>query len=628
MLWISHSGHCEPFFVKEILMLKRIYGLKLAAGAALALLACGGASAADSLDPANPGTIKIGSLVFGDNRFNDFSVRFGGLVSFGNGVATRTYDSLDLTKSPPQLTIASINVGGQTYTDVVVTVTEITSPPTSSGPVTDLVPNDPLFVDQWHLKNTGQPGRDGIAGKVGEDINVGRAWNYATGTGIQIAVIDDGLDIHHEDLKIVTGKSWDYRTNAYGDPSSSSSSHGTSCAGLAAAKGNNNLGVTGVAFNASLVGYNLLSATTGEYGADSVTKDLASNHIYSNSYGATDGNGLLAPSDAAWRAAIDTGTATGRKGKGSVYTWAAGNGHTGNDRSDYDGQANYQGVLAIGSLNDQGRRSSYSEQGSNVLVTAFGGEFCSTHTTTTVDVSGATGYNDGTTKPDDYAGQPNYTRCMNGTSAATPEASGVVALMLEANPALGWRDVRVILAGTARKNDPANPDWVTNGAGLKVNQNYGFGAIDATAAVKAAPTWKNIPAQKTFTAAADIASPLLIVDNGTAVVSTITVAQSGIANLEFVDVNFTTDHTEVGDLEITLTSPAGTPSPLAVTHGCVNPTTSAAVPCGATMANGVRFGVVRLLGEAADGKWTLSVRDGKTGATGAIVGWNLKTYGY
>ena len=609
-------------------MVKRPYGLKLGTTAVLAALACGGSVAADSLDPANPGTIKIGSLVFGDNRFNDLSVRFGGLVSLGNGVATRTYDSVDITKSPPQLTIASINVGGQTYTDVVITVTEITSPPTSSGPVTDLVPNDPLFVDQWHLKNTGQPGRDGIKGKVGEDINVGRAWNYATGTGIQIAVIDDGLDIGHEDFNVVAGKSWDYRTNAYGDPSSSTSSHGTGCAGLAAAKGNNNLGVTGVAFNARLVGYNLLSATTGEYGADAVTKDLASNHIYSNSYGATDGNGLLAPSDAAWRAAIDTGITIGRNGKGSIYTWAAGNGHGGNDRSDYDGQVNYQGVLAIGSLNDQGLRSSYSEQGSNVLVTAYGGEFCSTHTTTTVDVSGATGYNDGITKPDDYTGQPNYTRCMNGTSAATPEASGVVALMLEANPALGWRDVRAILAGTARKNDPSNPDWVTNGSGLKVNHNYGFGAIDATAAVKVAATWKNMPAQKTFAAAADIVAPLPIADNGAAVTSMITVVQSGISNLEFVDVNFKTDHTEVGDLEITLTSPAGTTSTLAVTHGCVNPTTSASVPCGATMANGVRFGVVRLLGEAADGKWTLSVRDGKSGATGAVVGWNLKTYGY
>ncbi|OYU44335.1 MAG: serine protease [Burkholderiales bacterium PBB4] len=588
----------------------------------------GVALAADSLDPANPGTVKIGSLVVGDYRFEDFSVRFGGLVSVGNGSATRTYDRLDLTKSPPQLTIASINVQGQTYTDVVISVTEITRPPSASGPVTDLVPNDPLFVDQWHLKNTGQVGRDGVAGKPGEDLRVGRAWNYATGTGIQIAVVDDGLDVFHEDLQVVPGKSWDYRTNAYGDPSSTNSSHGTSCAGLAAAKGNNGLGVTGVAFHARVVGYNLLSATTGEYGADAVTKDLASNHIYSNSYGATDGNGLIALSDAAWRAAIDTGTSLGRNGKGVIYTWAAGNGHAGNDRSDYDGQANYQGVLAIGALNDQGLRSSYSEMGSNVLVAAFGGEFCATHTTTTADVSGGPGYNDGATKPDDYAGQANYTRCMNGTSAATPEASGVVALLLEANPELGWRDVRAILAGTARKNDPSHPDWVTNGAGLKVNHSYGFGAIDASAAVQAALVWNNIPAQKTFTANALLATTLPIEDHGSAVTSSIRVAGSGISNLEFVDVNFFTDHTEVGDLEITLTSPAGTPSTLAVTHSCVNPSNSEAVACGAAMAQGVRFGVVRVLGEPADGTWTLAVRDGKTGATGAVTGWDLKAYGY
>ncbi|MEI8157942.1 MAG: S8 family serine peptidase [Burkholderiales bacterium] len=599
---------------------------KLTALATLVAMACCSATAGTTWDPAKPTQLTVGSIVLGDTRYNDLDITFGSIVSIGNGVPTRTYDSFDA--STGRYTVSSISVLGTIYTDVVVTLSGLVRGPGSFAPVADIIPNDPLFADQWHLKNTGQHGRDNVPGKVGEDLNVLRAWNYATGTGIQIAIVDDGLDINHEDLHVVPGKSWDYRVNAYGDPSSTTGSHGTSCAGLAAARGNNGIGVTGVAYNARVVGYNLLSATTGSFGADSVTKDLTSNHIYSNSYGATDGNGLIAPSDEVWRSAIDTGVNTGRGGKGVVYTWAAGNGAGGNDRSDYDGQANYQGVLAIGSLNDQGQKSSYSESGSNLLVMAFGGEFCSTHTTTTVDITGTPGYNDGTTKPDDYAGQPNYTRCMNGTSAATPEASGTVALLLETNPALTWRDVRAILARTARKNDATNPDWVTNGGGYKVSHNYGYGAIDATAAVKAAQTWSNLSAQKTSNATAPIATPLTIPDNAPGITSTIALSGSGITKLEFVDINVTSNHAEFGDLEIILTSPAGTHSTLAVTHNCVVPNSSTVVPCTDALKDGIRFGVARLMGEAADGNWTLSVRDGKAGHTGSLSAWGIKVYGY
>jgi kexin len=258
---------------------------------------------------------------------------------------------------------------------------------------------------------------------------------------------------------------------------------------------------------------------------------------------------------------------------------------------------------------------------------AYGGEFCSTHTTTTVDISGAPGYNDGATKPDDYANMPHYTRCMNGTSAATPEAAGAVALLLEANPALTWRDVRLILASTARKNDPSHADWVTNGGGYKVNHDYGYGSIDATAAVRAAQTWQNMAPQQTSTQAAAIANGLVMTDNGAATVSTLALTGSGIGKIEFVDVNLTTDHPDVGDLEIILTSPAGTASTLSVVHACKD-STEAPVTCGDAMANGIRFGVARLMGEAADGTWTLSVRDGKEGNTGTLSAWGIKVYGY
>lgn len=599
--------------------------VRIAVLLAALMLPISSALAADSIDMAT-GRITIGSLVIGATEYRNIVLVPGSLVSFSTAPATATDDVLDLATG--QLTIRSLTVGGVTYTNVVITVASVISIGSSVpvGPVsTDpVVPNDPLFPDQWHLKNTGQAGKD-APGVAGEDLNVSVAWNTATGNGIQIAIIDDGLDVQHEDLAVVAGKSWDYRVNAYGDPSSNASSHGTSCGGLAAAIGNNGIGVTGVAFKAKLVGYNLLSATTGDYGADSVIKDLAANHIYSNSYGGTDGLGALQPSDEAWRQAIETGLSTGRGGKGAIYTWAAGNGAP-TDRTDYDGQGNYHGVFAVGSMNDKGQKSSYSEPGSNLLVSAFGGEFCATHTTTTVDVSGAAGYNDGTTKPEDYAGQPNYTKCMNGTSAATPEISGVVALVLETNPALTWRDVRLLLAKTARKNDPTDSDWVTNGASMPVNHKYGYGAADATAAVNAAKTWTNIAAQKTATGS--VAPALALPDAGTAVTSEISLSNSGISKLEFVELNITSDHADVGDLQITLTSPSLTVSTLAVPHDCKATAEGDTVKCGSTLSGGFRFGVARLMGEVADGKWTLTVQDTRANSTGSLVSWNIKAMGY
>lgn len=590
--------------------------------AALLALAAGAGHAVTTWDPARPAEVRIGSLVLGDTQYTDLVVTLGEVIRFSAIGPTRTYDTYNPANG--QLTIASVGVGGTTLHDVVVTVAGVVSVGGAAA-LADLVPNDPLFDRQWHLKNTGQSGAGGPAAKAGEDLNIGKAWQLATGTGIQIAVVDDGLDIHHPDLNVAPGKSWDFRTNAYGDPSSSTGSHGTSCGGLAAAIGNNHQGVTGVAFNARLVGYNLLAATTGSFGAEAVTKDLADNHIYTNSYGATDSNGLISPADEIWMDAIHTGTTTGRNGKGVVYTWAAGNGAP-EDRSDYDGQANHPGVLAIGALTDQGMRASYSESGSNVLVAAYGGEFCDTQTTTTTDVSGPSGSNDGS-NPQDLTGQPDYTRCMNGTSAATPQAAGVAALLLETNPSLSWRDVRAIFARTARKNDPTNPGWAVNAAGYAINHEYGYGVLDALAATKAAAGWINLPAQKTAVQVAALTAPLAVPDNAAAVTSTLTLQGSGIGKLEFVELSLTSDHPNVGDLEIVLTSPGGTASTVSVVHDCKD-TAAQTVTCGAALAAGFRFGIVRLMDEAADGTWTLSVRDGVATQSGAVSAWGIKAHGH
>jgi proprotein convertase subtilisin/kexin type 2 len=585
--------------------------------------------APDRYDLALPDRVTVGSIVFEGVRYDDVLVMIGSLIAAGTGPQTRSYNHFD--GATGRLTLATITVAGTTYTDVVLQAGPILSVGGASA-VTPFVPNDPLFADQWHLRNVGQPGADGAAAKAGEDLNVGMAWTEATGTGIRIAVVDVELDIEHEDFRAVSGQSYDYRAGAYGTPGSdkASDNHGTACGGLAAARGHNGIGVTGVAFNASVVGYNLLASNSDSNGADALTRDRAENHVSTNSYGAADSNGLFHATNQLWTDAVETGLREGRGGRGLVYTWAAGNGAP-EDRSDYDTQANFHGVMAIGALNSQGKRSSYSEPGANLLVMGFGGEFCSTQTTITLDVTGDRGSNDGAGRPDesgavDYAGKPNYTRCMNGTSAATPEVAGVAALVLEANPQLGWRDVRAILARTARKNDPDNADWQRNGGGHLVNHEYGYGAADASAAVAAARSWTLLPPQKTASAA--LAGPLLAIpDAGSALVSELALNGSGIAKVEFVELLVDSDHPEVGDLEIALLSPTGTRSTVAVRHDCQDDK-KATVPCGNPLAGGFRFGIARLMDEGADGTWKLALTDHRAGGSGSLVRWSLKVYGH
>jgi proprotein convertase subtilisin/kexin type 2 len=513
------------------------------------------------------------------------------------------------------------------------------SAPASAMPTAVTAAADPLYPDQWHLKNTGQPGANSVAGVSGEDMNVEPAWANYKGTGIRIAVVDEGLEIGHEDLAAnvaANGLSHNYLTGS-SDPTNDpkdvgpGNGHGTAVAGIAAARDLNGLGGSGAAPRANLVGYNLLQNQTASNEADAMTRGSPNVHIYSNSWGPPDGLGTLDAPISTWRTAIDNGIAHGRGGLGTIYTWAAGNGAP-TDNSNYDGYANYRGVIAVTAVNDQGKQSSYAEPGANIWISAPGGEFCDTHAITTTDRTGAVGDNPPAliyaNPPYNYMDYPelNYTKCMNGTSSATPGVAGVIALMLQANPTLGWRDVRLILALTGRVNDPTDPGWFANnnGTGYLFNHKYGFGVVDAGAAVTAAASWTNVPPpQKNFTTPpSSPGTPILDSTSpgvpGAAVTDTITVASSGIASIEFVEITFSSDHTYSGDLAITLTSPAGTVSRLAETHACNH---------ACTTYSGWVFGSAAHLGEIADGAWILTVQDGAPNDAGTFLSWGLKFYG-
>jgi proprotein convertase subtilisin/kexin type 2 len=399
--------------------------------------------------------------------------------------------------------------------------------------------------------------------------------------------------------------------------------------------GFNNIGVRGVAPGAQLIGLNALAK-----GDEASTNDaFIRGDISNGSFGPAD-NGMLHPSTALYKAAIEDGITNRRDGKGIVYFRAGGNGRLADpltsDYSNYDAEVSHHGVNAIAALDDNGKQASYSESGSNILISTHAGEFCDTNTQTTVDVTGTAGANNagktnvGTVAAPDIVDNyvdDSYTKCFNGTSGATPVAAGVAALVLQANPNLTRRDVRLLLARTARKNDPNDGGWAVNGASMPINHKYGFGAIDAAAAVAAVSSWTLLSAQKTPDTLSSTGPAISIPDSpasgtlGTAATSILSFGASSISQVEFVEVTVTSDHTFWFDLEITLTSPAGTKSVLAQPHFTV------ANPTAPDLTGGFTFGSVRHTDEVATGDWMLSVRDADPGSSGNITSWSIKIYG-
>lgn len=510
-------------------------------------------------------------------------------------------------------------------------------PPASSPQAATASAPDPLYRQQWHLKNSGQRSAGGVSAAAGEDLNVEPVWagcgdaGACRGEGVTIAVVDRSIEIRHQDLQqnistTLSGRVYSQTgAPANGDPTpaqtDTENAHGTAVAGIVAARDNNGLGGRGVASRASLVGYALLQASTSSNEADAMTFQAPAVAVSNNSWGPPDGTGQLADSTSLWRDAVDFGLATGRGGLGTIYVWAAGNGYDSQQQelSTYDGYASYRGVIAVGAVTAQGRQPSYSEPGANVWISAPGGEPCGANLAiTTTDLSGAGGFNTGAQA--DETADAGYTQCMKGTSAAVPSVSGVAALVLQANPGLGWRDLRGVLANSARRNDPSNASWKTNGAGHWFSDAYGFGMIDAAAAVGLARTWTRLPPQARFGSPLQGVNLAIPDNNPTGVASTLTVAGSRIRRLEWVDLSFSaSDHRYSGDLRIVLTSPSGTEQVLAEPHLCSGRCT----PYG-----GWRFGIAHYLDEPADGVWKISVQDLAAVDTGTFQSWQLTLYGH
>ena len=525
-------------------------------------------------------------------------------------------------------------------------------------------PKDQFFSEQWHLVNTGQ--HNGVAGI---DINVLPVWDFGLGNGTTIAIVDTGVQTLHPDLTancppVATKLHHDFNDDD-DDPKplgDAINGHGTCVAGLAAARQNNGspdsingslLGVSGVAPEARLLGLRLIAAAfSDEEAAAALTWAPNNNivHVSNNSWGVPDVFGL-GGFDLLAKAAQRDAAVKGREGRGQVTVFSAGNGRFNQGNANYSSVANSRYVLTVGALDSTGKFSSYSTPGAPLLVTAPGGGLGfvgADQRCVTTDVTGIGGFNPAA---GDLA-NTDYTRTMNGTSAAAPNTSGVAALMIEANPNLTWRDVKEIMAGTARRINESATDWIIrptetgearlyNGGGFKFNHDYGAGLVDALGAVVRAKTWRNlgpelsqgIPRKESGTGAN-------IPDDGfTPLVREFDFNGVSFPNLrlEQIEIEVLITHRHRSDLDIAVISPSGVRSRLAETHFApaldsdvdyrdivFDFRTDLLIP----RKGGWVFTSTHHWGENSTGKWRIEITDRFGGNTqGKLVSSAIRLYG-
>ncbi len=506
-----------------------------------------------------------------------------------------------------------------------------------ASPLAAGVPSDALQPFQWHLGNVGQIGdpTSGLRGTSGVDLNVLPVWQRGIdGKGVTVAVLDDGLEIGHEDLRpnIAPGLSVNYGTGG-SDPTPAEArlSHGTSVGGVIAAA-RNALGTVGVAPGARLAGFNLLSTQYLSDAVDALGRGIGDNSIaVSNNSWGPGSTGMPTPVETMMAEIIRKGVDEGRAGKGIVYVFAAGNHHYDDAQFVWSGRrtphfmpANFYGyrtkqTLVVCALNAHGLASAYSASGSNLLVCAPSNDAQPTEGSMSAP---------GITTTDTFG---RYRHDFGGTSAAAPAVSGVVALMLQANPKLTWRDVRLILARTARilpsmERDPG-AEWIET-AGFnpytdrpyRYSTRYGFGLVDAQAAVSYAQRFISVGrSSRSFWAASCHASYRHPGAHNSGDAAAATVEQTlsmncGDRPIEFLEADITLEHPNFRALRVTLESPRGTKIILSREYArCAASAAYRDEPAEAcntaSIGHRYRTHAVTALDEPASGHWTLRVED-------------------
>ncbi len=482
------------------------------------------------------------------------------------------------------------------------------------------LPTDDMYGLQWYLHTT----------------RAEQAWAHVTGKGITVAVFDQGIDATNPDLKVNTNTALGrvgLTLNLGGGPVLSTDNHGTHVAGVIGAA-RDGLGLVGVAYNANLVSI----YTSSKYGPAYLTeitnafKYAAKFDVLNNSWG----YGNLLQSDTNWAFLDDARSAAfapafaalkdlvtyGRGGLGTIVVQSAGNAFDFGDDTNLHNFQNSRYVITVGATDYFGDASYFSTTGASILVAAPGGAgYGSYEGILTSDRTGLPGDN------------PGAFAFSEGTSFSAPIVSGIVALMLEANPRLGYRDVQRILAYTAHQADVAAGEWESNGAhdwnggGLRYDailQSSGFGQVDALGAVRLALAW-DAPAQtaaNTVELSGSRTAGVTIPDNNRAGIDS-TIRINGQLSVERVEVTVNITHPYIGDLQVNLTSPSGT-----VSYLMFRPASGELDAVGSSQHDvHFTFSTVLDLGESAQGDWTLSVFDLQADDTGTFLDWSINLVG-
>lgn len=232
--------------------------------------------------------------------------------------------------------------------------------------MTTLGISDPIFTEQWHLMNTVQKGHD---------VNISGVWLQGiTGKNATVAIVDDGLDMHSDDLKdnFYAQGSYDFNDKTdLPEPRLSDDRHGTRCGGEVSAVKNNVCGV-GAAYDSNIAGLRILSKMiTDADEAIAMNYDFAHNDIYSCSWGPPDdGRSMEAPGILIKRA-MQNAVQNGRNGLGNIYVFASGNGAASDDNCNFDGYTNSIFSITVGAVDRKGGHPYYSESCSANLVVTY-----------------------------------------------------------------------------------------------------------------------------------------------------------------------------------------------------------------------------------------------------------------
>ncbi|MFC3123707.1 proprotein convertase P-domain-containing protein [Pseudoroseomonas globiformis] len=428
--------------------------------------------------------------------------------------------------------------------------------------------NDPDFPNQWPLRTAKLTG----------------LYDEYSGQGVRIGQIDTRRWPEEPEL---TGQ----LDLAAGVTASGTSPitdlHGQQVAELLVGRANNGIDGIGAAFGATLVAYtfdmpgNRTVAQETELLALQAQVDVSHNSWGRSGYLFQDN--FAQPAYAGAAAAIARAATEGRGGLGTVFVRSAGNAAQQGDDVNTHSYANDRHTITVGAAFENGVVAPMSNPGAALLIVAPG----------------------------------------TATSWSAPIATGAVALMLEANPGLGYRDVQTILALSARMTD-TNAGWFTNaaddwnGGGLHASRRSGFGMIDAHAAVRLAESWDvTSTAANLLQTSAGNNSGAVLADNAR-VEQSVTIG-SAIA-VERAELSIDLRHERIGDLRITLISPSGTESLLLDRPGLGNydPASGSLV---------FTLGSTQFLGEAAQGEWRVRVEDLAAGNTGNLAGWSLTVLG-